>query len=73
MRGQISQLSQRVEQKASFANFKNLEAQLNDYAKSTSVQYVMEELRTKCDSITVQRLKDEYLVHVEKVNDLMTN
>jgi len=37
MRVQVSSMSQRVEQKASYSNFRNLEQQLADYAKLTNL------------------------------------
>jgi hypothetical protein len=66
----MSSLSQRLEQKASFQNVRNLEQQLNEYAKITNMELVKEEVSTKANDKELKRLIGDFELHIENFSDL---
>ncbi len=66
----MSSLSQRLEQKASFQNVRNLEQQLNEYAKITNMELVKEEVSTKANEKELKRLIGDFELHIENFSDL---
>jgi hypothetical protein len=70
MRIQLSQMSQRVEQKASFMNLRNIELQLQDYAKLANLQIVQDAVDAKANTFEVKRLTGDFSLHQIEFEDL---
>jgi hypothetical protein len=66
----MSSLSQRLEQKASFQNVRNLEQQLNEYAKIANMELIREEVSTKANEKELKRLIGDFDIHIENFSDL---
>ncbi|CDW87578.1 UNKNOWN [Stylonychia lemnae] len=74
LRFQMSTMNQKLEEKASFQNLRNIEFQLSEYVKIYTLTAIEEDIRQKVDSKEFYRLKEEFqdansqIQHILRIN-----
>eukprot|EP00347_Sterkiella_histriomuscorum_P007153 403350064 len=71
MRYQISQVSQKLDEKATYQNLRNLEYQMNDYVKIQTLKVVEQDIKEKVDQEVFNSLKDEFRLAQGNIQMLM--
>ncbi len=70
LRIQLGSVNQRMEQKASYQNVKNLEQQLDNYVKLTSFHYLEDVVDEKAAAADFKRLNSDFSRHQLEFEDL---